>query len=321
MPRGPRIEYRGGLYHVLNRGIRREAIFNDASDYEKFIEYLSTAQKLYPFICYGYVLMPNHFHLIVERLDDSFSSIMKSLLGSYAAFYNSKYNRSGHVFQGRYHSILCQKEIYLQELIRYIHLNPIRAGFVELPDQWKWSSYNAYFGEVSSLMIDIKAVLNCFGKDINKASKKLSEFINDGIDNNETCKIYPKSVFPVLGNDTFIKNLNNNVKELRRKVDPRLRISLHDLNFALCERYKIKIHDIRGKGGNRTVSCTRAIFSYIASIYSEHKITEIARYLKKDPSAVTHAIKKIKSIDRSYEINEVREIVKKIKLSRPTPIK
>jgi REP element-mobilizing transposase RayT len=198
MPRGPRIEYRGGLYHVLNRGIRRETIFHDTSDYEKFLEYLSTAQKLYPFICYGYVLMPNHFHLIVERLDSPFSSIMKSLLGSYASFYNSKYKRSGHVFQGRYHSILCQKEIYLQELIRYIYLNPVRAGFVELPDKWKWSSYNAYFGEEIPLMIDMEAVLNCFGKDINKASEKLFEFINDDIDNKDTCNIYPKRVFPVL---------------------------------------------------------------------------------------------------------------------------
>ncbi len=146
MPRPPRVEFEGALYHVITRGNNRQAIFKDEADYRTFLGLLERGKQKHPFYLYAYVLMPNHVHLLLERQTDSLSRIMQRLLTGYAQYWNRKYRKVGHVFQGRYKAILCQKDAYLSELVRYIHLNPVRAKMVRRPEDYVWSSHRAYLG-------------------------------------------------------------------------------------------------------------------------------------------------------------------------------
>ena len=134
MPRRPRIEIGGGLYHVITRGDNRRKVFRSHNDYRRFITILELQKSKLPFHLYSYCLMPNHIHLLIEMQDDPVSRIMQRVLTSYSQYHNRKYKKIGHVFQGRYKSILCQTDRYLGELVRYIHLNPVRARMVKRPE-------------------------------------------------------------------------------------------------------------------------------------------------------------------------------------------
>ena len=131
--RKPRLEIQGGLYHIITRGNNRQLIFGSDDDRGKFLLQLAHQKARLPFYLYAYCLMPNHIHLLIERQDDSISRIMQRLLTAYSQYHNRKHRKSGHLLQGRYKAILCQSDQYLAELVRYIHLNPVRAKMVRRP--------------------------------------------------------------------------------------------------------------------------------------------------------------------------------------------
>ena len=143
MPRQARIDISGLLYHVMIRGIERREIFPNRIDKEDFIERLGKSLTESGAKCFSWVLMPNHAHLLIRVGEKKLSRIMRGLLSGYATKYNIRHKRSGHLFQNRYKAIICEEERYLIELIRYIHLNPIRANIVkdmrEL-DKYEWST-------------------------------------------------------------------------------------------------------------------------------------------------------------------------------------
>ena len=131
MARKPRIEYEGAFYHVITRGNRREKIFRDKKDFLKYLEILSHYKKRYRFRLYSYVLMSNHVHLLMETGKVSLSKVKQGINQSYTAYFNRKYKTVGHLFQGRYKALLCDRERYLLSLIKYIHFNPVRAKMVK----------------------------------------------------------------------------------------------------------------------------------------------------------------------------------------------
>jgi REP element-mobilizing transposase RayT len=132
MARKPRIHFPGALYHVITRGNRRQGIFQDEKDLEQFLTYLSNCKNRFPFCLYAYALMQNHLHFLIEVGEIPLSRIMQSLLFGYAHYFNRRYREVGHLFQGRYKAILCDKDAYLLELVRYIHLNPLWMVFVTM---------------------------------------------------------------------------------------------------------------------------------------------------------------------------------------------
>lgn len=146
MSRKARAEVAGGLYHVITRGNNRRQIFNAPADYEKFLSLLAVQKSKLPFFLYAYCLMTNHVHLLIERQADTVGRIMHRVLTGYSQYYNGRYRRVGHLLQGRHKSILCQSDRYLSELVRYIHLNPVRAGMVKRPEQYNYSGHRAYLG-------------------------------------------------------------------------------------------------------------------------------------------------------------------------------
>src|SRR4030067_2490661 len=133
MARPLRIEYSEAVYHITSRGNDRKKIYSDDEDRENFFGVLETVVKKYNWLCHAYCLMDNHYHLLVETRDANLSIGMRQLNGVYTQLYNRRHRRVGHVFQGRYHAILVQKETYLIELTRYVVLNPVRAGMVAEP--------------------------------------------------------------------------------------------------------------------------------------------------------------------------------------------
>lgn len=150
MARPLRIEYPGAVYHVTSRGNAREAIFLSDADRRKFLDVLADTVEKYNWLCHAFCLLDNHYHLVVETPDPNLSLGMRQLNGVYTQSFNRIHQKVGHVFQGRYKAILVEKESHLLELCRYVVLNPVRAGMVSRPDEWKWSSYKstAYAGTV-----------------------------------------------------------------------------------------------------------------------------------------------------------------------------
>ena len=147
MARPLRVEYPGAHYHVINRGNAGEDIFISERDKEKFLDYLEKAVERYGIIIHAYCLLTNHYHLLIETPLPNLSQAIKWINVSYATYFNRKRNRRGHLFQGRFKSIIVDADEYLKPLSRYIHLNPIRAKMVEKLDSYHWSSYLVYIGK------------------------------------------------------------------------------------------------------------------------------------------------------------------------------
>ncbi|MDP3541175.1 MAG: transposase [Elusimicrobiota bacterium] len=140
MGRRPRIHYPGAIYHVLARGVNGTRIFLDDQDYRKFLEALNRIAKDAGMVIYAYCLMPNHFHLAVKVGTVPLGAIMHRILTGHAHTFNQRYDREGHLFQGRHRAYLCLDDRYFLRLIRYIQMNPVRAELVSRPEDWPWSS-------------------------------------------------------------------------------------------------------------------------------------------------------------------------------------
>jgi len=149
MSRPLRIVYAGAFYHVTSRGNEQKDVFKSKRDREKFLEYLESATERYGAVIHVYCLMSNHYHLLVETPAGNLPQIMGHINGAYTTYYNIKRKRSGHLFQGRYKAILVEFDEYALELSRYIHLNPVRAGMVTHPEEYRWSSYRNFIGQGS----------------------------------------------------------------------------------------------------------------------------------------------------------------------------
>ncbi|MBC7093690.1 transposase [Candidatus Bipolaricaulota bacterium] len=147
MARPLRVEYPGATYHVTSRGNAGQPIFLDAQDRTAFLEVLADVVARFRWHCHAYCLMDNHYHLVLETPEANLSRGMRQLNGVYTQRFNRRHGRSGHLLQGRFKAILVEKESHLLEVARYVVLNPVRAGEVRHPRQWRWSSYRATAGE------------------------------------------------------------------------------------------------------------------------------------------------------------------------------
>jgi putative transposase len=182
MPRGPRLLAPGAIYHVTARGNRRQEVFTDAAERAFFLRLLSDVAVRHHWRCGGYCLLSNHFHLLVETpvASEDLSAGMHRLNGRYAQAFNELHEVDGHLFQGRFGSTLIESEGHLLEVVRYIFLNPVRAGVCGTPDDWPWSSYAATVGRsVAPAFLATEMVLELFGHDVKRARAHLVAFVRD----------------------------------------------------------------------------------------------------------------------------------------------
>jgi REP element-mobilizing transposase RayT len=182
MARPLRIEYPNAVYHVTSRGNARNRIFVSDQDRENFLFVLNSVVKKYNWLCHAYCLMDNHYHLMIETPDANLSRGMRQLNGVYTQKYNWWHSKTGHIFQGRYKSILVEKENYLLELCRYVVLNPVRANMVEKPDEWPWSSFRATAGlkNVPDYLM-VNWILRLFSSNKKEAWKRYRKFVSEGL--------------------------------------------------------------------------------------------------------------------------------------------
>ncbi|QAA75866.1 MAG: hypothetical protein BIP78_0098 [Candidatus Bipolaricaulis sibiricus] len=183
MARPLRIEFAGAVYHVTARGNAQQDIFVDDTDRLKFLEVLGSVVQRFGWVCHAYCLLPNHYHLLVETPDANLSRGMRQLNGVYTQAFNRRHGRVGHVLQGRFKAIVVEKDSHLLEVARYVVLNPVRAGMVRHPRQWRWSSYRATAGEVAPPgILTTSWILSQFDRRRDRAREAYRQFVRAGYD-------------------------------------------------------------------------------------------------------------------------------------------
>jgi REP-associated tyrosine transposase len=178
MPRPLRIQAAGATYHITARGNRKGAIFRDDLDRSTFLGILASTVRCHDWSCFAYCLMTTHYHLLLTTSEADIAAGMQFINGTYGRRFNRRHHLLGHVFQGRYHSVLVKRETHLLELYRYIALNPVRARACERPEEWKWSSYAAAIGvRPAPSFLALDEVLRCFAKTTEQGRILLAQFV------------------------------------------------------------------------------------------------------------------------------------------------
>ncbi len=182
MPRPPRHQVAGGTYHISNRGNRRQTIFRADPDYEVFLSLLGKVVRRLGWVCHAYCLMPNHVHLLLTTPEANLSGGLQRLLGSYARLFNDRHGVDGHLFQGRFRSVVVERTEHLLEVARYLPLNPVRAELCPDPAEWRWSSYRATAGlEAEPPGLPTEWLLRQFDEDVHAARRAFAAFVRDGM--------------------------------------------------------------------------------------------------------------------------------------------
>jgi putative transposase len=219
MARPLRIEFPGALYHVTSRGNEKRPIFRRSSDRDVFLGFLAETIKRFGWSVTAWVLMTNHFHLVIQTPHPNLSAGMHWFNSAYVNWFNRTYNRVGHLYQGRFRGILVEKEGHFLELLRYVVLNPVRAKMVEHPEQYKWSSYPAMAGlEAAPDWLDLNAVLPQFDADPEAAQAGYRQFVLSKVDGEET--LWNHLINGIyLGSEAWARQMRTIVESKPRSTD------------------------------------------------------------------------------------------------------
>jgi putative transposase len=206
MARPLRLEFPGAIYHVTSRGNARAPIYPHHGDRREFLDLLGVVVDRFHWLCHGYCLMDNHYHLLLETPDGNLSAGMRHLNGVFTQRVNRRHGRVGHLFQGRFKAILVDRDAYLLELCRYVVLNPVRAGLVASPDDYLWSSYRATVGDHPlPPWLTTDWVLSQFGARRGVAQERYRQFVRAGLETPNPWEALRGQV--VLGAEEFVERL------------------------------------------------------------------------------------------------------------------
>ena len=220
MARKPRIHVPGGLYHVMLRGNGGQAIFSDDADRRRFCDLVADGVERFGHRIHAYCLMPNHVHLAIRVGQMPASRVVQNLAFRYARVFNRRVGRDGHLFQGRFRSILVDGNSYLLELVRYIHLNPVRAGLVPDPSAWAWSGHRTYLGKDRTVWLDSALVLAMFDDhDVRRARRRYAGFVREGLGEPHREEMhFGEGDTRVLGDPAFVQGALGVSREPRRRI-------------------------------------------------------------------------------------------------------
>ena len=287
MPRQARLDAPGVLHHVMGRGIERGRIFWDDWDKEDFIRRLAELASGKAWWVYAWALMPNHFHLLVRSGTGTLPRNMRTLMSGYAGYFNRRHNRQGHLFQNRYKSTVCEEERYFLELVRYLHLNPVRAKIVtdikEL-DGYKYSGHSAIVGKSEQPWQDTEGVLGRFSRRRTMAIRLYREFMEAGVSQGRRPELVGGGLLRscggwkgvrdlrrgreqyraderVLGSSSFVEGILKEVETQEGKKNKR--VSLDTLMGRITEDMGISREAMAGGGRNRKVTGARAALAYV----------------------------------------------------------
>jgi REP-associated tyrosine transposase len=321
MPRLARLDAPGVLHHIMIRGIERRKIFRDTQDRDDFIERLSIILPESHTSCYAWALLDNHAHFLLKSGEAGISKVMRRLLTGYAVTFNRKYKRHGQLFQNRYKSIICQKDAYLRELVRYIHLNPLRAGLVSDIsglNRYAFCGHSALMGKMPREWQDTGYVLTHFGKTEKKARTAYSAFVNSGASDGrkpelvggglirslggwkEVKKVRSKSQDRIKGDERILGDSDFVVKVLEQaeeRYDRRYRLKSLGYDISWVERkvlflYDIEKEDLYSGSRKKPISEARSLFCYWCVRELGESMTGMARLLGLTQPAVGYAVER-----------------------------
>jgi REP element-mobilizing transposase RayT len=268
MARPLRIEYPGAFYHVMHRGNAGSDLFKNERDREKFLEYLGKAVSRYQIRIHTYCLMTNHYHLLVETPHANLSQAIKWINVSYAAYFNRKRRRCGHLFQGRFKAVLVDADEYAKLLSRYIHLNPVRAAMVANCRDYPWSSYPALGGyDKSPEWLEIDWLLSLFGRNPGKSKKYYRNFV-ESVQNQEIENPSRDVVSGViLGGADFINWVKQEflskkpgTREMPQLTSLKSKLAPQDLVAAVCDEFGCCRESVLKKGRKKNLVRDVAIY-------------------------------------------------------------
>lgn len=307
MARKPRIEFEDAFYHVITRGNQRQRIFKDNLDFIKYLDILGIYKQQYKYFLYSYVLMNNHVHLLIETREIPLSKILQGINQRYTMYFNKRYRTVGHLFQGRYKAILCDRDEYLLSLVKYIHLNPVRARVVKTLDEYQWSSHHGYAKKAKAEdIVDTDQVLRMFSEDKTIARRLYKSYIGDGspVDKED---IYRTIDQRVLGDERFLDRVMEKTEMEVGKIRREREYTLPEIARGIAEAQGITLDQIREKSKDRHTLAGRKLFSLVSKEYG-YKGKEIAEYIRKDPAVITRYLKE----KGNYE-GEVEKVIKTLR--------
>ena len=301
-----RIEYPGAFYHVTSRGNERKPVFKSKRDREKFLEYLESASERYEAVVHLYCPMDNH--LLIETPSGNLSQIMQHINGAYTTYFNVKRQRSGHLFQGRFKSILIQADEYAKELSRYIHLNPVRAGMVETPEEYEWSSYMYYAVRKEKpewLFADF--ILGYFGEKYSVAQQKYKDFVSSMIGKEYKSPLSDISFSAILGISDFVNDIKDKFLS-KKKRDRNLPVLNEQTNRPSMETITKAVDSIVEKNDK----LARQMKLYFCHRYTGIKLREIGDCFDIGESGVTQTSRRFsKKLKKDKKARKATELVKK----------
>lgn len=287
MARKPRVEFAGAFYHVICRGNQRRPIFHSDGDRADYLDRLEHYRERYEFAVYAYVLMANHVHLLMETGRVPLSKIMQGLQFTYTRYYNRKYDKVGHLFQGRYKAILCDRDSYLLELVRYLHLNPARLRHPLDPWRYRWSSHGAYVGKDSPVKVETSVVLGQLGKVVGNARRAYLQFMAEGKELGHQENYYQTVDQRFLGDERFVEQIEQRSPEEREIEVPGPTASFSDLVRLLGEEYGVDAKELLRAGRKRQWVRARSMLVYLAREWARISVKELGRRLHRDPSIIS----------------------------------
>jgi len=332
MPRKARIDAPGALQHIIIRGIERKAIFKDDSDRDNFLDRLSALVSESETGCYGWAIMTNHVHLLLKTGLSPVATVMRRLLTGYAVSFNRRHRRHGHLFQNRYKSFLCEEDIYLKELVRYIHLNPLRAKIVKDLNELKsylYCGHSALLGTVTNDWQDTEYVLNIFGTSLRAARRAYGDFVAKGVAKGRRSDlvgggllrsvggwfelkafrdsgIRVKGDERILGSSDFVEAV---LKQSNEDLQEKYRLAATGPNFETLFRkvaryYRIDPDDLKTAGKESTLTKARTVLCYLAVRKLQISCADVARKLKISPATVSRAVSRGKSFPNLKQIQK-----------------
>ena len=279
MARRPRLFAPGVLYHVIVRGNQRQKTFTSEDDYRAYLERLAKYRKQYGYTVYAFCLMSNHVHLLVQSSATPLAKFMQGLQQSYTQYFNRRHKKSGHLFEGRYKAILCQEDPYLLELIRYLHLNPVRAGIVRRAEHYEYSGHHAYLQGKTTEIVEPARVLRMLG-----GSRGYQRFVNDGLRDGHKEDYYAVEDQRFLGDEEFTESLRTEKEEEPSK--PKGSRELDAAARTLAKFLRTEVPRLRGSERSWEVCKARTRIGYVLVRRLGYRLSEVAAYFGRDAATL-----------------------------------
>lgn len=295
MARKARIHYPGAFYHVMLRGNARQTIFHDPLDVNQFEKFLTQGLERFRMRVCAFCWMPNHVHMAVQVSDVPLSRMMQVLSQRYTGWINYRYDRVGHLFQGRFRAILVDKDGYLRELVRYIHLNPVRAGIASNPIDYQECSHRAYVAipKKPIAWLTTEPVLRQFGTTQELAQASYLQFMGqpEGEDLRKKLR-RGGSHGHILGDDDFVKRVLPREAGSDKSEPDGADVSLDDLTAQVARACLVPKEGILSKSKSRPLVEARTILALMAVDHHHFTLKAVAQYLNRNEATISRQINK-----------------------------